>query len=413
VPRSGLARLDRLVGGLAERAQEFPDRGPHAGTEVDDRPAFALAHTDQRSLPGNEGEAGIADGTLMLMPEAPGVIEEGEACLPRRRARAWAVIGAGLLVAGWLIVAVLGLVALLRLVAWDSLEPLVVLDALTLVVYLPTWVVAVAALMARRWWLAAAAAVVAVAQLAFVVPELSAAAPVPAWAWHAPMVRVFDANVDTSLHFEPGYVQAIEQDRPDLVTLEEFTPPALQAMVASGVLARFRYRCAAPAYGATGFLIASRLRLTGCRVQTVLWNGQPTPYMVQATLWSPAGPVAVRLVHTLAPFPVSWREWSAALAAVDRSVRASGDARMLMVGDFNATWGNAGFAALLADGLTDGAAARGMATDMTWPNGAIVPPFVRIDHVLTGADLTVTQIAAKPGFGSDHRYLVATVAIKT
>ena len=75
----------------------------------------------------------------------------------------------------------LGLVALLRLVAWDSIEPLIVLDALTLVVYLPAWVVAVGALIARRWWLAAAAAVIVAAQVAFVAPELLAAAPVPAW----------------------------------------------------------------------------------------------------------------------------------------------------------------------------------------------------------------------------------------
>ena len=135
--------------------------------------------------------------------------------------------------------------------------------------------------------------------------------------------------------------------------------------------------------------------------------------MVEATLWSPGGPVALRLVHTLAPFSAYWREWSGALAAVSRSVRASGDSNMLMVGDFNATWGNSGFVAVLHDGLTDAAAARGKATGMTWPDGAVVPPFVRIDHVLTGARLAVTQIAALPGFGSDHRYLVATVAIRT
>ena len=227
------------------------------------------------------------------------------------------------------------------------------------------------------------------------------------------MVRVFDANIDKSLRFEAGYVRAIEADRPDLLTFEEFTPPALQSMTASGVLASFPYRCAAPAYGATGFLIASRLRLTGCQVRTVWWEGQWTPYMVEATLWSPGGPVDLRLVHTLAPLPAYWREWSAALAAVGRSVRASGDSRMLMAGDFNATWGNSGFVALLHDGLTDAAAARGEATDMTWPNGAVVPPFVRIDHVLTGERLAVTEIAAKPGFGSDHRYLLATVAIRT
>jgi len=347
------------------------------------------------------------------MPKIVGAVEAEEACPPSRRPLGPAVARVGLLVVGWLVVAMLGLVALLRLVAWDSVEPLIVLDALTLIVYLPAWVVAAGALITRRWWLAAAAAVVAAAQVGFVAPELLAAAPVPAWARRAPVVRVFDANTDKSLQFEAGYVRAIEQDRPDLITLEEFTPPALHSMVASGVLGSFPYRCAAPAYGATGFLIASRQRLTGCRVRTVLWDGMWTPYMVEATLWSPAGPVALRLVHTLAPFPAYWREWAAALAAVGRSVRASGDSSMLMVGDFNATWGNSGFVALLHDGLTDAAAAREEMTDMTWPNGAVVPPFVRIDHVLTGARLAVTEIAAKPGFGSDHRYLVAVVAIRT
>lgn len=345
------------------------------------------------------------------MSNVADAIEAGETDPPRYRGPA--VVRVGLLVVGWLIVAVLGLLALLRLVAWDSIEPLIVLDALTLVVYLPAWVVAIGALIARRWWLAAAAVVIVAAQVAFVAPELLAAAPVPAWAPHAPVVRVFDANIDKSYRFQAGYVRAIEQDRPDLITLEEFTPRAMHSLAASGVLAAFPYICAAPNDDAAGFLIASRLRLTGCRAQTVFFEGQWTPYMVQATLWSPGGPVALRLVHPLAPFPVSWREWQTALADVGQSVRASGDSRMLMVGDFNATWGNKGFAALLHDGLTDGAAARGKAIDMTWPNGAIVPPLVRIDHVLTGAHLAVTQIAAKPGFGSDHRYLVATVAIQT
>jgi endonuclease/exonuclease/phosphatase (EEP) superfamily protein YafD len=324
------------------------------------------------------------------------------------------VLRVGLLVVGWLIVAVLGVVALLRLVAWDSVEPLIVLDALTLVIYLPAWVVAAGALIARRWWLAWAAVVIVVAQVAFAAPELLASAPVPAWAvaGNAPVVRVFDANTDKSLGFQSGYVRAIEQDHPDLVTLEEFTPPALTAMKASGVLERFPYRCVAPAFGATGFLVASRLRLTGCQVKTVLAHGWQVPYMVEATVSTPAGPVALRVVHTLAPFPAYWREWSAALAAVGQSVRASGDSRMLMVGDFNATWGNSGFVALLHDGLTDGAAARGDALSMTWPNGAVVLPFVRIDHVLTGAPLAVTGILARGGFGSDHCYLLATVAIR-
>src|SRR5215472_19351550 len=97
--------------------------------------------------------------------------EAGGTNPPRRDHRAPAAVRVGLLVVSWLIVAVLGLVTLLRLVAWDSLEPLIVLDALTQIVYLPAWVVAAGALIMRRWWLAAAAVVIVVAQLAFVVPE--------------------------------------------------------------------------------------------------------------------------------------------------------------------------------------------------------------------------------------------------
>jgi endonuclease/exonuclease/phosphatase (EEP) superfamily protein YafD len=329
---------------------------------------------------------------------------------PRRQ---WSdVAGVGLLVVGWVVVGLLGLVALFRLVAWDSIEPLIVLNALTIVVYVPAWFVAIGALIGRRWWLAGAAIAIVAAQVAFVAPEFLAATPVPVWSRDAPKVRLFDANVDKSLTFETGWVRAIEQDRADVVTLEEFTPPAMQDIVVTGVLRNYPYRCVAPTYGATGFLIASRLRLTGCRVLTVPWNGQETPYMVEATLWTPAGPVDLRVVHTLAPFPAYWREWSSALAAIDGSVDAHSDSHVLMVGDFNATWGNKGFVALVHSGLTDGAAARGKAIDMTWPNGAVVPPFVRIDHVLTGDGLAVTGIAARPGFGTDHRYLVATVAVR-
>jgi endonuclease/exonuclease/phosphatase (EEP) superfamily protein YafD len=144
-------------------------------------------------------------------------------------------------------------------------------------------------------------------------------------------------------------------------------------------------------------------------VQTVFGG---LPYMVEATLTTPAGPVALRLAHTLAPFPGSAGEWRAVLAQVDQAVSASTDGRMLLIGDFNATWGNKGFNYLVHHGLADGAAARGKALDMSWPNGAIVPAFVRIDHVLTGKQLAVTGITTKPGFGSDHRYVDATVAIQ-
>jgi hypothetical protein len=127
------------------------------------------------------------------VPEAADAIEPGEPGekFPPRRRRGRPALRTGFLVAGWLIVAVLGLVAVLRLVAWDFAEPLIVLDDLTLIVYLPAWIVAAGALIGRRWWLGGAAVVIVAAQLAFAAPELLAATPVPAWAQHVPVVRVF------------------------------------------------------------------------------------------------------------------------------------------------------------------------------------------------------------------------------
>jgi len=320
---------------------------------------------------------------------------------------------------GWIVIAVLVLLALLRIVAWDSLEPLIAVNALSLVVYLPAWIVAVGAAIGRRWWMLGAAGFVIVAQVVFVAPELLAASPPPQWTRHARVVRIFDANIDKSVTFAAGYQRAIESYHPDVLTFEEFNPSAYQSLSASGILRSFPNRCSAAQYGASGFFVASRWRLDDCRVLRVRWTGSnpqyadrsPTQYMLEATLETPAGLVALRVVHVLAPLPTYWREWKAGLAAVDSYVQKARTSRMLMVGDFNATWGNRDFRTLLGDGLIDGAAARGQALSMTWPNGAVVPPFARIDHVLTGSSLAVVRIATGTGFGSDHHYLTSSVAI--
>jgi hypothetical protein len=317
------------------------------------------------------------------MAEVPGAVEDEKASpLRPNRPRRLTGVRLGLYVIGWLVVAGLGLLALLRVVAWDDVEILMVFNALYLTIYLPAWLVAAVALITRRWWLGGAALVVVAAQVAFALPEFTAATPLPAWtrtAATATSIRVFDANLDSGYELYPGYQQAIKQYDPDLITFEEFSGNgapgfpggAIQTMKDSGLLAKYHYYCSEPDFGATGFMLASRIRVTGCQFKTVQWDGQGMYYLVEATMW-----------------------------------------HMLMIGDFNSSWGNRGFRKLLGDGLTDGAAARGQALDFTWPNGAIVPPFVRIDHVLTGSHLAVTKITTHQGFGSDHKYVEATVAIQ-
>ncbi len=101
------------------------------------------------------------------------------------------------------------------------------------------------------------------------------------------------------------------------------------------------------------------------------------------------------------------------MADIDQQVRRRGPAGLLLVGDFNSTWGNKGFRQILAAGMTDGAAARARPFQMTWSQTKpIIPPVVRIDHVLTGSGVTVTAIGTDNGPGSDHRDIQATVAFR-
>jgi endonuclease/exonuclease/phosphatase family metal-dependent hydrolase len=105
-------------------------------------------------------------------------------------------------------------------------------------------------------------------------------------------------------------------------------------------------------------------------------------------------------------------QWNDELDGIARHLHAAHVRRELVVGDFNATWGNRGFRAILSTGLVDGAAARGDALDMTWSQlSSPLPPLIRIDHVLTGPGVVVTTIHSRPGPGSDHRALLATVAL--
>jgi endonuclease/exonuclease/phosphatase (EEP) superfamily protein YafD len=309
------------------------------------------------------------------------------------------------------VVVALLVVVVVRIVAWDSSAPFAVLDAGTAFAYLPAWIVLVVAGIGRRPGLAVAALVVVVAQVVFLVPELTAAQPVPPWTRGAPVLRLFDANVDTHNGSMSGYARQIASLRPDVVTLEEANPSDITQLIRSGALARLPYRIQIARHDPWAFLVASRYPLAD---GNAVYSYGRRPLIVQTTVRLPSGPVALWVVHTIAPLPSSFAEWGSDLALVDHSVRLHGPDRLLVVGDFNATWGNRGFRSILDEGLADGAAARGQAFAMTWSQTApVVPPLVRVDHVLTGTGVAVTAMATGDGPGSDHRDLSAVVAIRS
>jgi len=309
----------------------------------------------------------------------------------------------------WVVVGALAAVAVARVVAWDSLDILAILNSVTVFVYLPAWIVAAVATLGRRYVLAGAALLVVVAQILFMFPELTAAQPVPGWAATAPTVRLFDANVYDRNPSMAGYARQIEQYRPQLLTMQEATPPDVTQLRNDGALAGLPYTVQVRRYDPWAFLVASKYPLTG--LSTVSLYGQTL--IVKVTVQLPSGPQPLWVVHTTGPVPQSFSTWKGQLAEINRQLRLRGPAGLLLVGDFNATWNNRGFRQILDAGMTDGAAARARPFEMTWSQiKPFLPPVVRIDHVLTGPGVAVTAVSTDEGPGSDHRDVQATVAFR-
>ena len=342
-------------------------------------------------------------GTDLVPPSAPATGPPPLGPSPRRGRLPPAVT-----VPLWAVVIALLVVAAARVVIWDAFQPFAVLNDGTAFLYLPAWIAAVVAGIGRHWLLAAAALVVVAAQVIFMVPELTAAEPLPTWAFGAPTLRLLDANVYEHNPSMDGYVRQIDTLDPQLVTLEEATPDDVAQLDASGALALLPYRLEISRYDPWAFLVASHYPIS--EENAVYVYGRPL--IVQLAVHLPSGPIELWVVHTVAPLPSSFSQWKGQLDVLDQAVRSRGTAGLLMVGDFNGTWGSRGFRRLLDDGLTDGAAARGDPFAMTWSQEmGPIPPLVRIDHVLTGSGLAVSTFSTGAGVGSDHRDLVATVAV--
>lgn len=308
----------------------------------------------------------------------------------------------------WVVLAPLVALGVGRLVAWDANVLFAEANSLNGLAYLPAWPVLLLGALGRRALLCGAAALVVVAQLAFAAPEVLAAQPLPAWTRHAPTIRVFDANVGSDAGNEnmSGFAHTIARQAPDLVTLEEIDPQDFAQLKSDGALAPFRYRAYERGALPWGFGVASRFPV---RIEHVIYGGG-NPFLVVARLRLAQRSVRLWIVHTEAPV-ASLSQWRSDLAQIALRARTRGLRHLLVVGDFNASWGNAGFNRVLNSGLLDAAAARGEPFAMTWPESGLVPPLVRIDHFLSGTGIALTWLRTLAGPGSDHRALLGEVAV--
>ncbi len=280
---------------------------------------------------------------------------------------------------------------------------------MTPVIFLPAWPVSVLAGVTRRWALLGGSAVAALAHVAFVLPELVAREALPALPPETVHVRLLSANVYAGNPDPARYAEEVRRTGADLVFLQEATPAFIAALDGTGTLAELSHRAVITRTDRFAALVASRWPLLDQEVVEV--DGRPV--LVRATVDVGGVPLRLFCVHVVSPFGGRRPEWVRGLRAVGDAVRAE-QGPVLVAGDFNATWSHREFRRLLDAGLTDGAAARGRPFQMTWPKDRhLVPPVSRIDHVLTTPGLTVTAIWTGRGRGSDHRPVMAVVAVRS
>jgi endonuclease/exonuclease/phosphatase (EEP) superfamily protein YafD len=309
-------------------------------------------------------------------------------------------------VAAWVAVVLLGAVCVLHLLGLTRWYWEIAVLTVTPWVLWPAWAIAIAAGFRRHWIMLGATAAIVGCQIAWVGPQFkpwdSASAPAT-----AQRLRLFDANVSQSNQNPTAIGAEIKAARPQIVTLEELTPPALASLLVSGDMMAFRFSSLRARDGAGGMGLWSTLPLS----DITPWVNQGGQQEIEATVLFAGRQVRIAVAHVYAPVgPDQPARWHVQLARLATHLAAQ-PRPLVVAGDFNATADLPQFRRILTNGLADAAVLAGEGWNMTWPrNQAWVLPYLRIDHVLLSPQLTETGYRLGTGRGSDHRPIIVDIA---
>ncbi|MFB7616028.1 endonuclease/exonuclease/phosphatase family protein [Kitasatospora sp. NPDC056181] len=294
--------------------------------------------------------------------------------------------------------------AVVRLGGWDDGTSLAMPMVLLPYVAAGTLVALAVLLAVRSWWAAGVAGALAVLQLCWLAPRF-----VPdsgSVAADAPRLRVATSNTFKGQVDAAALVRLVREQRVDVLAVEEFWGTAPAALDRAGIAELLPYRQVRPGRDSA---LYSRLPLAP------LDASAPEAARAQVAADVAVGGRTVRLtaVHTYYPLGDAGR-WSRDFAGL-RAAATGATRNAVFLGDFNATLDHAPMRELLATGLTDTHAELGRGVSPTWPEDnagfPYLPPVIQIDHVLHGDALTAVSVAEHRLPGTDHRAVVAELAV--
>jgi len=260
-------------------------------------------------------------------------------------------------------------------------------------------VVAVIALVVRAWL---AATVLLVGTVLAVLPVLTPVAAVRECEASTPLtVLSFNAKFAGA---DPSQLAGlVRSSGADVIVLLETDEALIDAVLNEQGLASslpHRTRQVSP-YAVNGSVILSAFPLSKERdIPGSVFD------QVTAVATLPDGS-EVRLAAVHPPPPVGQpQRWYDGVAAIGQWIEDAADPRLVVAGDFNASFSHPVFRSLATDVRT-AAEAAGVIPWPTWPEEKVVPAFTAIDHVLARGAVPTSWDSADIE-GSDHRAVIAT-----
>ena len=241
---------------------------------------------------------------------------------------------------------------------------------------------------------------------ALVMAPLFVASAGPSPAPTGPTLRVMTSNVQFGWADAAAIARLVEDGDVDLLGVQELTPEFHRRLVAEGIEDLLPHGVVDARPGASGSGLYSRHPVRQISSDIPGEHAHPTGVVEVPG----APPVQVTVAHPMPPVgPAAVDSWQQTLEALPRPDGAEGRVHLL-IGDFNATVDQPTMRALLEDGYTDAALARGSGWQPTW-RARRVGPALAIDHVLVDRTVGVEAVSGHDVDGSDHRSLVAVLRL--
>ncbi len=295
-------------------------------------------------------------------------------------------------------VAFLGAVVLIALRWVDSRVGLVaVLQSMVPLGGILVALVLVCAALTQRWPVTIAAGVLLALCVALAVPSLVSHRVAPG----RHDFVVMSANLQFGAGDAQTVVAAARAHRVDVLVLVEVTPDALERLSAAGLDTLLPGSAGRSSTDSSGTIVRSRIPMTVVQPGPGEASPRDTHELV-VSLHPAGGDVLLRAVHSLAPALSAATVWRSGLADLQTwRERQPSEQPIMLVGDFNASWGHPGFRRL-ADTMTEAHRADGQGWVRTWPQGRrLLRPFVQLDHLLTRG-LGVVDTGVVPVPNTDH-----------